>query len=72
MALDEDLSAASSEEDIRQRILRDREAIEAERMARDKELEAESEQLDKEIEQEIRGTSQVYARAPSCNRVCQK
>ena len=40
------------EEEIRERILKEREAAEAERIARDKELEEESIQLDKEIEQE--------------------
>ena len=44
-----------SEEEIRQRILREREAVEAERAARDKEMEEESARLDKLIEQEIRG-----------------
>jgi hypothetical protein len=49
------------EEELRQRIYRERE-IEAERAARDKELEEESVKLDEEIEQEIRGTraSPVY------------
>ncbi|TFK25590.1 dynein intermediate chain [Coprinopsis marcescibilis] len=42
------------ETEIRQRIAREREAVEAERMARDKELEEESVKLDQEIEQEIR------------------
>ena len=46
---------APLEEEIRERILREREVAEAERIARDKELEEESIQLDKEIEQEIRG-----------------
>lgn len=45
----------SNEEEIRQRVLREREQAEAER-AREKELEEESVQLDKEIEQEIRGS----------------
>lgn len=47
------------EEEIRERILKEREAAEAERIARDKELEEESIQLDKEIEQEIRGQCRV-------------
>ncbi|THH27383.1 hypothetical protein EUX98_g6803 [Antrodiella citrinella] len=42
------------EEEIRERINREHEAAEAERIAREKELEEESIQLDKEIEQEIR------------------
>lgn len=42
------------EEEIRQRIMREREA-EAEQAARDKELEEESVKLEQEIEQEIRG-----------------
>ena len=52
MAFDEEPSAAASELEIRERILREREAAEAERVQRDKELEEESVQLDKEIEQE--------------------
>ena len=48
------------EEEIRQRILREREAAEAERVARDKEMEEESARLDKLIEQEIRGVSPFY------------
>jgi dynein intermediate chain, cytosolic len=47
-------SPGDDEEDIRERILRERD-LEAERIARDKELEEESVQLEKEIEQEIRG-----------------
>lgn len=43
-----------SEDDIRERLLREREAAEAEE--REKQLEEESLLLDKEIEQEIRGT----------------
>ena len=54
-----------NEEEIRQRILREREAAEAERLARDKEIEEESARLDKLIEQEIRGTSSESARALS-------
>ena len=46
------------EEEVRQRIAREREAeAERERIARDKELEEESVKLDREIEQEIRGSS---------------
>ncbi|KAI0629159.1 dynein intermediate chain [Trametes polyzona] len=45
---------AVSEEEIRERILREREAAEAERIAHEQELEAESKQLDEEIAQEIR------------------
>ena len=52
-----------NEEEIRQRILREREAAEAERLARDKEIEEESARLDKLIEQEIRGVSSDSARA---------
>ena len=48
-------SPADIEDDIRERILRERD-LEAERIARDKELEEESVQLEKEIEQEIRGS----------------
>ena len=47
--------AAASEEEIRERILREREAAEAERIAHEQELEAESKKLDEEIAQEIRG-----------------
>ncbi|KAI0334523.1 dynein intermediate chain [Cubamyces sp. BRFM 1775] len=46
--------AAVSEEEIRERIMREREAAEAERIAHEQELEAESKQLDEEIAQEIR------------------
>lgn len=55
MAFDDDETAGPSEEDLRQRVLREREAAETERTSRDKELEEESVQLDKEIEEEIRG-----------------
>lgn len=44
------------EEELRQRILRERETEAAEQAARDKQLEEESVQLDHEIAQEIRGT----------------
>ena len=44
-----------NEDEIRERILREREAAEAERLAHEQELEAESKQLDEEIAQEIRG-----------------
>ncbi|THH01051.1 hypothetical protein EW026_g1558 [Hermanssonia centrifuga] len=54
MDLDEDTDGDQAEEETRQRVIREREAAEAERAARDKELEEESVQLDKEIEQEIR------------------
>ncbi|GLB41702.1 putative dynein intermediate chain [Lyophyllum shimeji] len=50
-------SPADYEEELRQRIQRERE-IEAERLARDKELEEESVKLDLEIEQEIRELSE--------------
>ena len=43
------------EAELRQRIAREREMAEVERIARDKELEEESVKLDEEIEQEIRG-----------------
>ncbi|CAL1714970.1 unnamed protein product [Somion occarium] len=43
-----------SEDDIRERILREREVAEAERLEKEKQLEEESARLDKEIEQEIR------------------
>ncbi|EMD38886.1 hypothetical protein CERSUDRAFT_112611 [Gelatoporia subvermispora B] len=46
--------AAVSEEEMRERIIREREVADAEREAREKQLEEESAQLDKEIEQEIR------------------
>ena len=42
------------EEEIRQRIMREKESVEAERI-REQELEEESVKLDREIEQEIRG-----------------
>ncbi|KAI1793564.1 WD40 repeat-like protein [Ganoderma leucocontextum] len=45
---------AVNEEEIRERILREREAADAERLAHEQELEAESKQLDEEIAQEIR------------------
>jgi hypothetical protein len=47
-------SQGEDEDDLRERILRERD-LEAERIARDKELEEESVQLEKDIEQEIRG-----------------
>ncbi|KAF8075085.1 cytoplasmic dynein intermediate chain [Lyophyllum atratum] len=50
-------SPGEYEEDLRQRILRERD-IEAERLARDKELEEESVKLELEIEQEIRELSE--------------
>ena len=50
----EEHSAQDYEEEIRQRILREREA-EAEKLAQERELEEESVKLDQEIEQEIRG-----------------
>lgn len=51
---EEEEAAVPSEEEIRERIIRERDAAEAERV---KELEELSEQLDKEIELEIRGLS---------------
>jgi dynein intermediate chain len=58
-------SPDDSEDEIRERIIRERE-IEAERIARDKELEEESVQLEKEIEQEIRGSYATFAFIHSC------
>ena len=53
MSFDEDEKVdRPSEEEIRERVLKERDAAEAERL---KELEELSEQLDKEIEMEIRG-----------------
>ena len=58
MAYEEESKAAGpSEGEIRERILREREAAEAERI---KELDELSEQLDKEIEMEIRGSLAAY------------
>ncbi|EKM50422.1 uncharacterized protein PHACADRAFT_263710 [Phanerochaete carnosa HHB-10118-sp] len=54
MALEDEPADAPSEEGNHQRLLREREAAEAERVQREKELEEESVQLDKEIEAEIR------------------
>lgn len=54
MDIEEETPVIPSEEEIRQRILREREAAEAER-AKEKEMEEESARLDKLIEQEIRG-----------------
>jgi hypothetical protein len=53
-AIETETDLQNIEEEIRQRILREKE-VEAERIARDKELEEESVKLDQEIEQEIRG-----------------
>lgn len=50
----EEETVTITEDDIRERIMRDREQ-EAERLARDHDLETENEQLEKEIEREIRG-----------------
>ena len=46
--------SADYEQEVRQRILREKE-VEAEKIAREKELEEESVKLDQEIEREIRG-----------------
>ncbi|KAF7797184.1 hypothetical protein EIP86_008376 [Pleurotus ostreatoroseus] len=54
MEVETETATVPSEEEIRQRILREREAVDAERAARDKEMEEESARLDKLIEQEIR------------------
>lgn len=51
---DDERAQAPSEQEIRDRIMKEREAAEVERT---KELEELSEQLDKEIEMEIRGTA---------------
>ena len=48
-------TVAVDEDEIRERIMRERDAAEAERIAHEDELEAESKQLDEEIAQEIRG-----------------
>ena len=48
-------TTALDEDEIRERILREREAAEAERLAHEQELEDESKKLDEEIAQEIRG-----------------
>ena len=53
--------AAVNEEEIRERILRERDAADAERLAHEQELEAESKQLDEEIAQEIRGRNMLGA-----------
>ena len=55
--------AAVNEEEIRERILRERDAADAERLAHEQELEAESKQLDEEIAQEIRGMKMLGASA---------
>ena len=47
---------APSEDEIRQRILQEKEA-EAEKLAKEQELEEENAKLEQEIEQEIRGES---------------
>lgn len=60
MAIETD-DAGFDEEEIRQRVHKERDA-EAERIAREKELEEESVQLEKELEEEIRGT---FATSPS-------
>jgi len=53
-ATEADTNLQIFEEQIRQRIMREKE-FEAENVARDKELEEESVKLDQEIDQEIRG-----------------
>lgn len=55
MEIETEQPVAVSEEEIRERIIREREAAEAERIAHEQALEAESKQLDEEIAQEIRG-----------------
>lgn len=53
-------TAAISAEETRLQLLREREAAEAERIARDKALEEESVQLEQEIAQEIRGLNHAF------------
>ena len=55
MEIEKESTQGATEEEIRERILREREAADAERLAHEQELEAESKQLDEEIAQEIRG-----------------
>ncbi len=54
MEIETEPTSAVTEEEMRERILRERDA-EAERLAHEQQLEAESKQLDEEIAQEIRG-----------------
>ncbi|RPD64262.1 dynein intermediate chain [Lentinus tigrinus ALCF2SS1-7] len=54
MEIETEPTPGTTEEEIRERILREREVAEAERLAHEQELEAESKQLDEEIAQEIR------------------
>lgn len=49
------------EDDLRQQILREREAVEAERVAREQELDEESLQLERELEEQIRGEFQYLS-----------
>ena len=53
-AANEEESLPNKEEEIRQQILREKEA-EEEMLAKEKELEEENERLEKELEEEIRG-----------------
>ena len=71
MAMDDDEVPHNIEEEIRQRIMREKDNMEAERV-REKELEEESVKLDREIEQEIRGMlyeshGRVHGVTPSQN-----
>ena len=50
----EDDSLPDKEEEIRQQILREKEA-EEEKLAKEKEIEEENERLEKQLEEEIRG-----------------
>ncbi len=59
----------ANEEEIQERILRDREAAEAERLAHEQELEAENIKLDEEIAQEIRG---LYCSSRSSTSTCSR
>ncbi len=54
MEIETEPTSGVTEEEMRERILRERDA-EAERLAHEQQLEAESKQLDEEIAQEIRG-----------------
>ena len=65
MAIDEDTSY-DYEEEIRRRIMEEKERTEVERL-RERELEEESVKLDHEIEQEIRGTLHLKAIDASCS-----
>lgn len=55
MTVEIEPSGPAQEDDLRQQILREREAVEAERAAREQELDEESLQLERELEEQIRG-----------------